>query len=525
MKEANSDFAVLVFTMLFALILAGCKPDAGKGTTIAESYYGEQYRPQFHFSPEANWMNDPNGMVYFEGEYHLFYQYYPDSNVWGPMHWGHAVSTDLVRWQHLPVALYPDSLGYIFSGSAVVDKNNTSGLGTTDSPAMVAVYTYHNPVLEKSGSNAFQSQGIAYSTDKGRTWAKYAGNPVLKSPEIKDFRDPKVFWHNETNKWIMILAVQDRVHFYSSTNLINWTFESEFGKETGAHGGVWECPDLFPMKVDGNVSKWVMLVSINPGGPSSGSATQYFVGEFDGHSFTDETDGDRWVDWGRDNYAGVTWSNVPESDGRRLFLGWMSNWQYATVVPTFVWRSAMTVPRELILKNDNQDYLLFSFPVKEMEMLRSDNPVFMNSKSISGATVINPDGIDLNQCEMILEFNTGNTAVDSFGILLANDQGEKLTITCSGKSEQIIIDRSSAGSSLFSKEFAGSAKAPYQVGNKVQFRLLIDAASVELFVDGGKLVMTNLVFPAKKYDNLQFFCTGGDILLEKAEFYNLKGIW
>ncbi len=525
MKKSSIDIAVLAFIMFFAMMPAGCKPDAGKGIAATDSYYGEQYRPQFHFSPEANWMNDPNGMVYYAGEYHLFYQYYPDSNVWGPMHWGHAVSTDLVRWQHLPVALYPDSLGYIFSGSAVVDKNNTSGLGTIDSPAMIAIYTYHNPVLEKSGSNTFQSQGFAYSTDKGRTWAKYAGNPVLKSPEIKDFRDPKVIWHHATGKWIMILAVQDRVHFYSSPNLINWTFESEFGKETGAHGGVWECPDLFPLKVDGNVLKWVMLVSINPGGPNSGSATQYFVGEFDGHSFASETDGNRWVDWGRDNYAGVTWSNIPESDGRRLFLGWMSNWQYATVVPTQVWRSAMTIPRELVLKKDNHDYLLFSFPVKELEMLRSDNPVFMTSKSISGETTINPDGIDLNQCEMILEFNTGNTAVDSFGILLANDQGEKLIISCSGKSEQIIIDRSSAGSSLFSREFSGSAKAPYQVANKVRFRLLIDAASVELFVDSGKLVMTNLVFPAKKYGNLQLFSAGGDILLEKAEFYNLKGIW
>lgn len=525
MKKGSGGFAVLVLIIAYTLILAGCKPGGGKGIAAADNYYGEKYRPQFHFSPEANWMNDPNGMVYYEGEYHLFYQYYPDSNIWGPMHWGHAVSADLVRWQHLPVALFPDSLGYIFSGSAVVDIKNTSGLGTVENPAMVAIYTYHDPVLEKSGSNAFQSQGIAYSTDKGRNWTKYSGNPVLKSSGIKDFRDPKVFWHDESGKWIMILAVQDRVHFYSSPNLINWTFESEFGKETGAHGGVWECPDLFPMKMDGNVSKWVMLVSINPGGPNRGSATQYFVGEFDGHSFTSETDEDRWVDWGRDNYAGVTWSNIPESDGRRLFLGWMSNWQYATVVPTFVWRSAMTVPRELVLKNDDHDYWLFSCPVKEMEMLRSDNPVFMTSKSISGRTAIHPDGINLNQCEMILEFNIGNTSIDSFGIILANDHGEKLIISCSGKSEHISIDRSSAGSSLFSKEFAGSATAPYQVGNKVQFRLLVDAASVELFVDAGKLAMTNLAFPAKKFDNLQLFSAGGDILLEKAEFYNLKGIW
>jgi fructan beta-fructosidase len=249
------------------------------------------------------------------------------------------------------------------------------------------------------------------------------------------------------------------------------------------------------------------------------------VGEFDGHGFTSETDGDCWVDWGRDNYAGVTWSNIPESDGRRLFLGWMSNWLYATVVPTYAWRSAMTVPRELVLKKINNGYLLASYPIKELEMLRSEDPVTFYAKSISGETVITPDNINLNQCEMIVDFDIGNSAVDSFGIVLVNDHGERLIISYSGKSEQIIIDRSYAGSSLFSGEFAGSAKAPYVIGNKVQFRLFIDAASVELFVDEGKLVLTNLVFPSDKFNRINLFSSGGDIILEKAVFYNMKDIW
>jgi fructan beta-fructosidase len=526
MKKSRFGLFEMAVAMVYVLIMTSCKQDAGKISETNDKYYREQYRPQFHFSPEAGWMNDPNGLVYYEGEYHVFYQFYPDSNLWGPMHWGHAVSTDLVHWQHLPVALYPDSMGFIFSGSTVVDIKNTSGLGSIENPALVAIYTYHNPELERNGSNTFQSQGIAYSTDHGRTWTKYSGNPVLKSPGIRDFRDPKVIWHNKTGKWVMILAVHDRVHLYSSPNLINWTFESEFGKGTGAHGGVWECPDLFELKVEGSsISKWVMLVSINPGGPNSGSATQYFVGEFNGHSFTDETTGDHWVDWGRDNYAGVTWSNVPESDGRRIFLGWMSNWQYATVVPTYAWRSAMTVPRELSLKNENNNYLLLSNPVKELEILRDENPVVLPSQQISGLKVMQSDGIHIGQSEMVLDFKMGNPAVDSFGIILANDRKEKLVISYSPKAGHMVVDRTSAGPSGFSKEFSGSVEAPYRVEDQIQFRLFIDAASVELFVDSGKLVMTTLVFSSEALNKLKLFSTGGDILLEKAEFFNIKRIW
>ena len=238
-----------VFVTL-VLILHACtpknSPNPGEAGTNGTGYT-EQYRPRFHFSPDSMWMNDPNGMVFYEGEYHLFYQHHPHSNVWGPMHWGHAISTDLIHWEHLPIALYPDSLGTIFSGSAVIDWNNSSGLGTSGQPPMVAIFTHHNQNLADQGSDRFQYQSLAYSLDKGRSWTKYQGNPVLENPGIRDFRDPKVIWHGESEKWIMALAAQDRIMFYSSPDLIHWTLESAFGENTGAHGGVWECPDLFPL--------------------------------------------------------------------------------------------------------------------------------------------------------------------------------------------------------------------------------------------------------------------------------------
>ncbi len=294
----------------------------------------EQHRPHFHFTPESMWMNDPNGMVYYEGEYHLFYQHHPDDVVWGPMHWGHAVSTDLVHWEHLPIALYPDEYGYIFSGSAVVDWKNTSGFGSKHNPPLIAIFTYHDVDGEQAGNNDYQTQGIAYSIDKGRSWTKYENNPVLPNPGIKDFRDPKVIWYEPDQKWIMTLAAHDNVRFYSSPNLKDWIFESEFGKGIGAHGGVWECPDLFPMELDGT-QKWVLLVSLNDGGPNGGSGTQYFIGDFDGKTFINDNSKNQilWLDYGRDNYAGVTWSDIPDEDGRRIFMGWMSNWSYAEVVP------------------------------------------------------------------------------------------------------------------------------------------------------------------------------------------------
>ena len=294
-KSAKCFFVIIYITGIFSI------------RSAAQKVYNEQYRPQIHFSPKAHWINDPNGMVYYKGIYHLFFQYYPDGTVWGPMHWGHAISNDMVHWQEQPIALYPDSLGYIFSGSAVVDENNTSGFGKDGKTPLVAIFTHHDPEGEKAGSNTFQNQSLAYSLDDGKTWTKYAGNPVLKNPGITDFRDPKVMWYEPQKKWVMTLATKDHITFYSSPNLKDWTKESEFGKELGAHGGVWECPDLFPLDDNGK-KVWVFIVNINPGGPNGGSATQYFIGDFDGKTFTPSQTNTKWLDYGPDEYAGITWS-------------------------------------------------------------------------------------------------------------------------------------------------------------------------------------------------------------------------
>ena len=348
---------------LFALVLSSFALNAQGDSNRND----EQYRPKVHFSPKEKWVNDPNGMVYHNGIYHLFYQHHPFSSVWGPMHWGHATSKDLIHWNREPIKIYPDSLGTIFSGSAVVDKSNTSGLGKNGVVLLVAIFTQHKEEDKKAGKNYFQNQSIAYSLDNGKTWKKYAGNPVLKSPGIPDFRDPKVMWHEPTKKWIMSLAVVDRIYFYSSPDLKNWNKESEFGDSAGAHGGVWECPDLFSLEYNGK-EVWVLIVNLNPGGPNKGSGTQYFLGDFNGKKFLPYSLETKWLDYGPDNYAGITWSNTGK---RKIFLGWMSNWTYAELVPTETWRSAMTIPRELRIVKIGDKMFVASTIVKEISTIKS----------------------------------------------------------------------------------------------------------------------------------------------------------
>ena len=445
------------------------------------------YRPRFHFTPNQGWMNDPNGMIHLNGQYHLFFQHYPDGTVWGPMHWGHATSSDLVQWKEQPIALYPDSIGMIFSGSAVLDKNNSSGLGRGGIAPLVAIYTQHYMPGEKAGRTDFQNQSIAYSLDEGKTWTKYAGNPVLITPNIKDFRDPKVIWHAPTQKWIMSLAVADHVEFYSAPDLINWTKESEIGKNLFAHGGVWECPDLLSFNHFGKTI-WVLLVSMNPGGPNDGSATQYIVGDFDGHAFKPFSTDIKWMDYGPDNYAGVTFSNVGD---RNILIGWMSNWNYANLVPTEKWRSAMTVPRELKLieqdnkKNTNSNinsnrFLLVSSPVKE----------FMNAfTEIGSKENVIPNRIDIKDAK-----------TTDFEIVLSNTYNEKLIVGYHADKKQFYIDRTKAGVSNFNKGFAAVAVAP-RLSNttNMDLSILLDKTSIELFADGGLTVMTALFFPTHPY--------------------------
>jgi fructan beta-fructosidase len=517
---------ILYFTfVLLCCHIAAAQPGnpAGKDS-LASRGMDEPYRPQFHFTPPAHWMNDPNGMVYSNGLYHLFYQHYPDSTVWGPMHWGHAVSPDMIHWKHLPVALFPDSLGYIFSGSAVTDSQNTSGLGTLQHPPLVAVFTYHDPAGEKKGSRDFQTQGLAFSTDNGITWKKYAHNPVLRNPGQRDFRDPKIVWHEASQKWIMVLAVGDHVQFYASPDLIHWSFLSDFGKNAGAHGGVWECPDMFSMKVEGTEEKkWSLLVSINPGGPNGGSATQYFTGTFDGTRFMNESREIHWVDWGKDDYAGVTWSG--NRDGRRLFLGWMSNWQYAGVVPTEKWRSAMTIPRELKLVRKNETFSLVTIPAKEMEALRSGAFLQMENVPLKDGEVFAITNPGFQQAEILVDIRLTDHSTDSIVLTLENEKHEKITFGYSAKNHHVFVDRRFSGQTDFSPAFPGIAVAPYVAENNLKFHLFCDASSIELFVDDGNLVMSSLVFPTEKFSLLNLKTAGGTAMLEKLTAIKLKSSW
>ncbi len=502
---------------------------------MEEGYYSEPHRPQFHFSPQEKWMNDPNGMVYYAGEYHLFYQYYPDSTVWGPMHWGHAVSKDMVHWEHLPIALYPDSLGWIFSGSAVVDWKNTSGLGQDDQPPLIAIFTHHNAPLERAGRQDFQYQSIAYSNDRGRTWAMYAGNPVVPNPGIRDFRDPKVIWHEGTQQWIMVFAAMNQVKLYGSPDLINWTHLSDFGREYGSHGGVWECPDLFPLDADDGTQKWALLLSINPGGPNGGSATQYFVGDFDGKTFTldpafaEDVQEEKavWLDWGRDNYAGVTWSDVPAEDGRRLFIGWMSNWDYGQAVPTHPWRSAMTLPRTLALKKTEAGYRLFSQPVNELEELRSQKSILAENTYAGTLDLTEKIGFSPRLAEMVLEFELLAGAPAAFGVELSNSLGERYRVGYDEAENRFFSDRTQAGDSSFSEKFAPSVHYASRLltGDTVRLHLFFDSSSAELFADGGSVALTDVFFPSEDFSVVKLFAEGGRAKLIGGEAYRLKGIW
>jgi fructan beta-fructosidase len=516
---------MILYLTILVIGIACKKPDQYIETTIA---YKEQHRPQFHFSPEAHWMNDPNGMVYDEGEYHLFYQYYPDSTVWGPMHWGHAVSKDLIHWQHLPIALYPDSLGMIFSGSAVIDVKNTSGLGVNGKPPLVAVFTYHNMEGEHAGRTDYQSEGMAYSNDKGRTWTKYAGNPVLKNQGNKDFRDPKVSWYEAGQKWIMTLAVHDHVSFYSSPDLKQWTFESDFGAKDGSHDGVWECPDLFPIVVNGtNETKWILLLSINPGGPNGGSATQYFVGNFNGQTFTnDNPQSTLWLDGGRDNYAGVTWSDIPKEDGRCIFLGWMSNWLYGMKVPTEKWRSAMTIPRILTLHKTIVGYRIFSNPAEELTQLRG-HEFSMDSQTVTlnHEIIVGPEKLPA-QLEAIFDFDLIDSTAD-FGIEISNTLGERYRIGYNTATKIYYSDRTKAGESRFSDSFAGKkVETPrVSVGNKLSFHVFFDAASAELFADDGAVTITEIFFPTEDFNRMSIYSSLGSVKLDHGKVYALQSIW
>ena len=441
----------------------------------------EQYRPIYHHTPAYGWMNDPNGMFYKDGVWHLYFQHNPYGSQWENMTWGHSTSTDLVHWRFEGDAVEGDAWGTVFSGSAVVDKANTSGFGEN---AVVGMYT-------SAGEN--QTQSLVYSTDNGKTFKKYAGNPVIMS-NTPDFRDPHMFWNEDIKRWNMILAEGQHMNIYSSDNLRDWKFESSFGAEYGNHGGVWECPDLMKMKVRGtDKEKWMLICNINPGGPFGGSATQYFTGTFDGHKFTCETAPEvtKWMDYGKDHYATVSFDNAP--GGRHVAIAWMSNWQYANQVPTMQYRAANSIPRDLDLYEYNGMTYCGVTPSPEITAARSKK----SSKSLS------------ESCEMVVTLKGTTT------ITLSNGRGEQVVMTYDDKARTFSMDRTKSGLKDFSDDFAALTTAPVH-GKLSQLRVFIDRSSIEAIDAEGRMSMTNLVFPTKPYDKVAVKGKG------KYVVYNLK---
>jgi len=645
-------------SLLAALAVACATPAPSAQAQAQTQAPTPHWRPLFHFTPPANWINDPNGMVWHDGEYHLFYQYNPFGDTWGHMSWGHAVSRDLLRWQHLPVALAEEDGVMIFSGSAVVDWNNTSGLGLGGKPPLVAIYTGHHT------AKPLQNQHIAHSADRGRTWSKYPGNPVL-DVNMADFRDPKVIWHQPTSRWIMSLALstEQKIHFYASPDLKQWRYVGEYGGG-GALGGLWECPDLFPLPVEGGGTKWVLIVNINPGGPAGGSGCQYFVGEFDGATFTPDTpatpeppyvpqgrlladfengygawkaqgeafgtapapgalpgqqtvsghqgkalansfhNGDAsrgtltspefdisaphlsfligggahpetrlellvggqpvqtasghnaealqwrswdlrpfqgkrgqlrvvddhaggwghvnvdhilladtparppkerplWADHGADFYAAVSWSDIPKTDGRRLWLGWMSNWDYANQVPTSPWRGAMTIPRELALRPTPQGLRLIQRPVRELQSLRGPASRLENASLPDAARWLAQLPPQTPALEARLELE-GLAETDTLALTLATGPGEAATLRWDGAAGQLALDRSRSGQVAFHPKFPATHTAPAPArGGRLTLHLLIDASSIELFANDGETALTDLILPTPGPRRLQ----------------------
>lgn len=483
-----------VSVRMAALLLATASMSVG---TADPPSFREPWRPQFHVTPPDTWMNDPNGMVVFEGEYHLFYQNNPFGNRWGHMSWAHAVSRDLVHWEHLPLALSEENGVMIFSGSAVVDWKNTSGFGRDGRPPMVAIYTAHH------AGRPLQNQHLAYSTDRGRTWTKFPGNPVLDLGEA-DFRDPKVFWHEATGRWVMAVAwpPKRRVRFYASPDLKSWTHLSDFGP-AGSTEGIWECPDLFPAAVEGHRRDrpWVLVVNVGSGAPAGGSGTQYFVGDFDGTRFTARTPSPEvpgaalWADFGRDFYAAVTWSDVPPRDGRRLWIGWMSNWTYANEVPTHPWRSAMTVPRSLGLRETSGGLRLVQQPVRELRALRGPREHLGRSTTLEATRWLQSRQIPAGLAELDL---TLDRVPGSGRLVLRALHGTtgSTEITADLAAGELRLDRTRSGRADFHPQFAGVHGAPLRLDSgHLRLQILADVSSLEVFAQGGETVLTDLVLP------------------------------
>ena len=503
--------------LLFLFVLVAFSSVAQ--TKKPESLYNEKFRPQFHFSPAKNWTNDPNGLVYLNGEYHLFYQYNPFGNEWGHMSWGHAVSKDLVHWKHLPVAIAEEGNTMIFSGSCVIDKNNTAGFATKPGQtAMVAVYTGHINHNELQKDSILQNQHIAYSLDNGRTWTKYKGNPVLDLKR-RDFRDPKVFWYAPDKKWIMTVVFPQEhiVQLYTSKNLKDWTFLSDFGP-TGDINGIWECSDLLQVPIKGKPGKhkWVLLNSVS-------TTMQYFIGEFDGTTFRSENHNGQIMrpDYGADFYAGITFNNMP-AGSLPVLIGWANNWSYAGALPTFPWKGIMSLPRTLVVDKINGIPSLVQAPVPALKELRLKQ-TSLNDLKFTGTKKL---PVQSQQIELDITMDPGRE--DSCGIQLAVGNGKYFTIGYAEYTQELYVDRSSSGDTSFHPAFKNWLQTKVQLtenNNKIRLHIFFDKSIIETFADYGQVVITEQLFPDEKNKNIILFSKNGKTVFDTIKIWPLKSAW
>lgn len=478
--------------------------------------YDQPYRPQYHFSPREHWTNDPNGLVYFEGEYHLFFQYNPFGDEWGHMSWGHAVSPDLVHWRQLPVALPEQNGIMIFTGSTVIDERNTTGFCSGGRACVVGIYTGHTPPA--GAQPALQTQNLAYSNDRGRTWTKYSGNPVLDL-HMSDFRDPKVFWSDQARQWIMAVSMPNdhKVQLYGAADLKHWQRLSEFGP-AGATGGQWECPELFELPLEGanSETRWVLKVGVNPGAREGGSGEQYFIGRFDGTRFINDNPPalTLWTDYGKDCYCALTFNDLPASHAP-VMLGWMDNWQYAAALPTQPWRGQMTFPRKLSLRRTAEGIRIIELPADELQLVRAPGPerIVQGLQQTTGSTFELWSRMPLGSAQQV-------------GWKLLAGAGAYTLIGYDRRAHHLFIDRTHSGLTGFSKDFPNRAEAPLSLpDNVLQIRVLVDRCSVEVFAQNGEVTMTELVFPPAGANGIEAWSDGGHAGPNTTEITDLQSIW
>jgi fructan beta-fructosidase len=490
--------------------------------SIAQESYDQPWRPQYHFTPPQNFMNDPNGTVFYEGEYHLFYQYNPEGNVWGHMSWGHAVSTDMVRWQNLPVALHEDPGQYmVYSGSAVVDWNNTSGLCKNPDPqdhsCLVAIYT--------AAYKDRQKQHIAFSNDRGRTWTNYSGNPVA-DVDAPDFRDPNVFWYAPQHKWVMVTVLADErtLVIFDSPDLKHWNKRSAFGP-AGDVAGQWECPDLIELPIEGTgEKKWVLIINRNPGAPAGGTGVRYLIGKFDGANFTSEVPDTPalWADWGKDFYATNTWNDAPSAD-ERVWIGWFSNWQYANVEPTVLWRGAQSIPRTMNLRRYGDGLRLVQRPIRELESLRREKFRIVNASVAEANQKIRDTRTKGEVYELEAEITAGQG--EDIGFRLRKSKDAETLVGFGGRRGEVYVDRIRSGEVAFSKDFPGRHSATIEGNRSIKLRVFVDRSSVEVFANDGERVLSDRIYPPPGSDGIELYSQGAGGRIVSLTIWELNSTW